>query len=242
MQLLAREFNYSKTVFVRRRPHSTPDTYDIRFYTPFDEEAFCGHGIVGAAHALHLSTGLTAFRFVTFAGVDISVSISTRSQTWANDGDTVSISMYFPLVSLADRARPSSNVEEEIAAAFGIDAAGVLKIGMNELRDILLELNPERDFSVEEMIVDPVKSLAVSLPGTTSQAITRSWALDEDVDLVKRVLASGSEGMQMSSSSLTHRDGMYLSRANPYSKQIKQRHQQMVHLFLTGKRRWKKLR
>lgn len=34
MQLIARDLNYLETVFIRRRPNSTLNAYDIRFYTP----------------------------------------------------------------------------------------------------------------------------------------------------------------------------------------------------------------
>ncbi|KAH7410540.1 hypothetical protein BKA64DRAFT_357247 [Cadophora sp. MPI-SDFR-AT-0126] len=193
MQLIARELNHSETVFVRRRPSSNPDTYDIRFFTPYIEEPFCGHGILGAAHALHLSAGLTTFEFVTATGIETRASVSTKSHTWANDGDTVAVSMNFPCSPVVARLQPSMDIKAKFAAALGLDEVEILQIGMNDLMDIVLELNPEVDFSAATMIIDPVALLKASPPGTRSQVITSSWALDKDVDFAKRVFAYGSE-------------------------------------------------
>ncbi|PVH71058.1 Diaminopimelate epimerase-like protein [Cadophora sp. DSE1049] len=193
MQLIARELNHSETVFVRRRLNCTPNTYDIRFFTPYAEEPFCGHGILGAAHALHLSTGLTTFEFVTAMGIDTRASVSTTSQTWANDEDTVSVSMHFPCSPVVARLQPSLDVKTKFAAALGLDEVEILQIGMNDLMDIVLELNSEVDFSAENMAIDAVALLKASPPGTRSQVITSSWAFDDDVDFAKRVFAYGSE-------------------------------------------------
>ena len=194
MQLVARELNHSETVFVRRRPSSTPNIYDIRFFTPYAEEPFCGHGMLGAAHALHLSTGLTTFEFVTITGIETGASVSTTSQTWANDEDTVSVSMQFPASPVVDRLQPPLHVKERFATALGIDETDIWYIGMNDLMDVVLELNPEIDFSAEAMAIDAVALLRASPPGTRSQVITSSWAFDKDVDFAKRVFAYGSEG------------------------------------------------
>ncbi|KAH7346151.1 hypothetical protein BKA65DRAFT_272289 [Rhexocercosporidium sp. MPI-PUGE-AT-0058] len=193
MLLIARELNHSETVFVRSRRNASVNEYDIRFYTPYAEELFCGHGILGAAHALHLSTGLTMFEFRTSSGIGASTSVSTRSQTWSNDESPVSVSMEFPSSPVVATLQPSLDVKAGFAVALGLQDAEILQIGMNELMDIVLELDPNVNFSAERMDIDPVALLKASPPGTRSQVITSSWNFDEDVDFAKRVFAYGLE-------------------------------------------------
>jgi trans-2,3-dihydro-3-hydroxyanthranilate isomerase len=50
MKKIAREFNFSETVFVL--PKSDPDTYRVRIFTPRTELDFAGHPSVGTACAL----------------------------------------------------------------------------------------------------------------------------------------------------------------------------------------------
>lgn len=194
MQLIAQELNHSETVFIRRRPSAAPHVYDIRFYTPYAEETFCEHGILGAAHALHLSTGLTTFEFATFTGIEILACVSTSSQTWANDEDTVSVSMHFPSSPVVDKLEPALEMKAGISAALGIDKDEILRVSMNDSTDLIVEISPQVDFSAERMAIDPVALLKASPPSTRSQVITSSWGLDEDVDFAKRVFTYGSEG------------------------------------------------
>ncbi|KPM45972.1 hypothetical protein AK830_g720 [Neonectria ditissima] len=50
MQAIAREFNFSETVFLRAQ---LPDgSFPINIFTPVNEMAFAGHPVVGAGHAL----------------------------------------------------------------------------------------------------------------------------------------------------------------------------------------------
>jgi PhzF family phenazine biosynthesis protein len=159
MQLIARELNHAETVFVRRRA-AAPDHYDARFFTPYAEEPFCGHGILGAAHALHLATGLTRFDFSTRGGIAIAASVATRSQTWANGEEPVAVSMRFP-ASPADRT-----------AALGIEESEIVRVGMNDLRDLIVELSADVDCSAAKMEFDPVALPGASPPSTRSQVIT----------------------------------------------------------------------
>lgn len=57
MQTIAREFNLSETVFVRRPSHDSHRA-DLRIFTPGRELPFAGHPTVGAAVALALRDGV----------------------------------------------------------------------------------------------------------------------------------------------------------------------------------------
>ena len=69
-----------------------------------------------------------------------------------------------------------------------------MAIGQNALMDIIIEVDPDIDFSAQKMEIDPMALLHASPPGTRSQVITSSWNLDQSVDFSKRVFAYGSEG------------------------------------------------
>jgi PhzF family phenazine biosynthesis protein len=186
-----REMNHSESVFVRRRPNSTPSSYDIRWFTPTAEEPFCGHGILGAAHALHAAGYGTEFDFTTFMGIKASASIIPISATTT---DHATISMSFPSSPVLSSLALSEDVRKGFAKALGINESKILATGQNALMDIVLELDPDLDFSASKMHIDPVALLNVSPPGTRSQVITSSWSLDPSVDFAKRVFAYGSEG------------------------------------------------
>ncbi len=54
MQQIAREFNYSETVFILPPAHPSPDgqTFQLRIFTPDEELPFAGHPTIGAAFIL----------------------------------------------------------------------------------------------------------------------------------------------------------------------------------------------
>ena len=179
---------------MRRYPNSTPNGFDISFYTPTAEEPFCGHGILGAAHALY-SAGLgNEFHFRTLTGIETAASIIAEDLNEAKGRDKVTISMSFPSSPILPSLSLSQNVRRGFAQALNIEPRKILGIGQNALRDIILEVDPEIDFSAAKMRIDPVALLGASPTGTRSQVITSSWKLDEDVDFAKRVFAYGSEG------------------------------------------------
>ncbi|KAM6534126.1 hypothetical protein FALCPG4_007062 [Fusarium falciforme] len=49
MQKVAREFNFSETIFLRQPESGTPQ---IRIFTPVNEMEFAGHPVIGGGHAL----------------------------------------------------------------------------------------------------------------------------------------------------------------------------------------------
>lgn len=192
MQLIARELNHSETAFVRLIAGAQPTSYSIRWYTPSAEEPFCGHGVLGAAHALHETTGQTSFDFVTNTGIKTSASIVSTSKK--EEIERVSISMSFPCSPILKNLQPSSDVRKKFAGALGISPEKIIGIGKNALLDIIIELDPSIDFSAGAMYIDPVALLIASPSGTRSQVITSSWSADDDGDFAKRVFAYGSEG------------------------------------------------
>jgi PhzF family phenazine biosynthesis protein len=69
MQAVARELNLSETAFLRRRPDGD---WDLRWFTPADEERLCGHATLAAAHHLWSSgrhPAGTIIRFHTLSGL-----------------------------------------------------------------------------------------------------------------------------------------------------------------------------
>lgn len=192
--ILNRELNHSETVFVRQRQDSSPNEFDIRFYTPTAEEPFCGHGILGAAHALYAADLGSKFHFTTFTGIKASAFIISKDSSKVTGKESATISMSFPSSPVLPSLRLSQDVRIGFAHALGIEPSTILEIGQNALRDIILEVDPEIDFSAAKMRIDPVALLGASPAGTRSQVITSSWDLDADVDFAKRVFAYGSEG------------------------------------------------
>ena len=68
MQAIAREFNLSETVFIRK-PHVERNTAAVRIFTPRTELPFAGHPTVGAAVVLGLQNKATAVRLEERIGV-----------------------------------------------------------------------------------------------------------------------------------------------------------------------------
>lgn len=68
MQAIAREFNLSETVFIRR-PEAVRHTAAVRIFTPRTELPFAGHPTVGAAVALGLQTRSSAIRIEEKVGL-----------------------------------------------------------------------------------------------------------------------------------------------------------------------------
>jgi trans-2,3-dihydro-3-hydroxyanthranilate isomerase len=82
MQLIAREFNYSETVFVFA-PETVQGTFKLRIFTPHTELPFAGHPTVGTAYVLaaigmiHLTDEITRIIFEEGVGL-IQVKIESK--------------------------------------------------------------------------------------------------------------------------------------------------------------------
>jgi len=66
LQAIASEFNLSETAFVR----AIDDGFELRWFTPKDEVALCGHATLATAYALQRTFGaaLPNYRFQTLSG------------------------------------------------------------------------------------------------------------------------------------------------------------------------------
>ena len=76
MQKVAKNFNFSETVFIR-------DHFHLRIFTPQSELPFAGHPTIGAAHSLGLQTKRKQFTLEVPRGVvEVEASISGASLTF----------------------------------------------------------------------------------------------------------------------------------------------------------------
>ncbi|GGK81687.1 PhzF family phenazine biosynthesis protein [Rufibacter glacialis] len=64
MQAIAAELNLSETAFLRQQPEQV-DKFDIRFFTPTVEMAFCGHATLASAKVVLDKIGLSRVTFRT---------------------------------------------------------------------------------------------------------------------------------------------------------------------------------
>ncbi|ETI22429.1 hypothetical protein G647_06504 [Cladophialophora carrionii CBS 160.54] len=194
---------------------SNPDKADctrylIRSFTPYKEEPFCGHGIVGAAYLLARSAEgdppvRATMRFQTVGGIVVDAQVRPDDHNARIDhGDRVdhNLGCDYGVLRTMELEIPAQPVDEwftedlklrqTIATALGIETAQVLALGRNALMDLVIELSADVDFSAARMEIDAVALMEASPPGTRSQIITSAGAR-YGVDFVKRVFAYGSE-------------------------------------------------
>jgi PhzF family phenazine biosynthesis protein len=119
---VAQEMNLSETAFLRRRPDGD---WDLRWFTPKDEERLCGHATLGSAHYLWESGRHPADRGLRF---------HTLSGVLTADRRGTEIVLDFPNEAPAPIATPVG-----LADVLG---AEVLAAGQNRL-DIFAELKDE---------------------------------------------------------------------------------------------------
>ncbi|TKA65128.1 hypothetical protein B0A49_08186 [Cryomyces minteri] len=188
MQLLAREMNQSETVFLRRLQAPDPSAYAGRWFTPYAEEPFCGHGVVAAAIALHQTHGLSSVKFEAFGGVKLSAVVAPST----SQAGAATVVMTLPSDPVDQTLDGAGTVKRDFARALGIREEDVVAIGRNSLMDVVLELDPRVDFSATNMEIDPVKLLKASPARIRSQVVTGAWGRGT-FDFAKRVFAYGSE-------------------------------------------------
>lgn len=112
MQALARETNFSETVFVL--PPSSPDAdVRIRIFTPAVELPFAGHPVLGAAFVLGLPLQKIVIRLETAGGV-IPVELE-------RDGARI---VFGSMEQPVPRWEPAEN-EQAILAALGVPSSGL---------------------------------------------------------------------------------------------------------------------
>jgi PhzF family phenazine biosynthesis protein len=120
---VAKELNLSETAFLRRRADGD---WDLRWFTPAEEEKLCGHATLASAHHLWeagLQAAGTVARFHTLSGL-LTATSNGRS-----------ITLDFP----TEAPRPI-DIPEGLALALG---ASIVAAGQNRL-DIFAELESEK--------------------------------------------------------------------------------------------------
>lgn len=165
MQNVAAEMALSETAFLRPRPDGG---YRLRWFTPTDEVALCGHATLASAHVLW-SDGIAA--------TDAPLRFETRSGPLTATRRDDAIMMDFP----ADPPRPVEPPAGLLDALLGADAAFVGRT--------------ERDLFVQVTEADTVRALSPDLSALASfdgRGVIVTAAADTDAaDVVSRFFAPG---------------------------------------------------
>lgn len=106
MQRIAAEVNLSETAFVRET--ADPDIYNIRYFTPAVEIAFCGHATLASAKALFTYKNKSKVLFNTIGGLKLGAEKTGKG-----------ILLKFPQFSTEEYILP-----EALIKAMGITASG----------------------------------------------------------------------------------------------------------------------
>jgi predicted PhzF superfamily epimerase YddE/YHI9 len=197
--------NHSETAFLRRQAYNE-DAYLIRWFTPFAEEFLCGHGLLAAAIALHLTYGGSSFMFVTSKGTPLSATLADSNNSTALSSspnpftsNAIAFNLTFPLSPPLSSLNPPYRHIDLYASALSIPASAILSLSRDALNDVIIELREDLDFSAEGLEVDAPKLVEASPEGTRSQVLTSrcvGWGgnLGGEFSFAKRVFAYGSEG------------------------------------------------
>lgn len=124
MQLVAREFNFSETVFVFP-PQQAPHTRLLRIFTPTTEVPFAGHPTIGAAHVLaaigevKLEGDVTRIVFEEEAG---AIEVTVKSE----GGRPVCVQLSAPNLPEPGPTPPSRG---EIASMLSLEQTDLLGTG-----------------------------------------------------------------------------------------------------------------
>ncbi|KIV89086.1 hypothetical protein PV10_08692 [Exophiala mesophila] len=215
LQEIARELNQSDTIFVRRASKqnelgnlesqkgatgsvSTACVYDIKSFTPFKEEPFCGHGVVGATIALGDAGRVTGdVTFYTVDGIMVQAQLGAHSGEREQPGDSNighkwTVKLQIPSVPVTEDFNQDLGLRERIASTLNLHTRQIVSLGRNSLQDLVIELEDSVDFSATRMTIDAVALMEAFPPGTRSQVLTGNGSR-YGVDFVKRVFAYGSE-------------------------------------------------
>lgn len=130
MQTIAREMNCSETAFVLR-PSDTEADFRLRWFTPTQEVALCGHATVATLHILaelglyNLQPGFRQILYVeTLSGV-LPVTVDSTQNTW--------IWLTLPPCTFEDVHSP------ELLAALGLKNSLLVMDTLN--RDVLVQVD-----------------------------------------------------------------------------------------------------
>ena len=172
--------------------------YDIKSFTPFQEEPFCGHGIISATIALGDAGRVTGdVTFYTVDGIMVQAQLGARSGEREQHGDSSpghkwTVKLHIPSVPVTEDLNRDEGLRERIASSLKLQARQIVSLGRNSLQDLVVELEDSVDFSATRMNVEGVALMEASPPGTRSQVLTGNGSR-YGVDFVKRVFAYGHE-------------------------------------------------
>jgi PhzF family phenazine biosynthesis protein len=165
MRKVAAEMALSETAFLRPHPDGG---YRLRWFTPTDEVALCGHATLASAHVLW-SDGLLA--------ADAPARFNTQSGPLTATRRDDAIVMDFP----ADPPRP---IEPPAGLLDALNAPDAAFVGRTE-----------RDLFVQVTAPDTVRALSPDLPALASfdgrGVIVTAEADVEEADVVSRFFAPG---------------------------------------------------
>lgn len=176
---------------------SRAPVYEIKSFTPYKEEPFCGHGVVGAMIALG-DAGRAAgdVVFYTVDGIMVQAQLGTPLVGRPGDvtvGERWTVKLQIPSVPVTEDLNLDEDLRARIASSLKLQARQIVSMGRNSLKDLVIELDDSVDFSASRMTIDGVALMEASPPGTRSQVLTGDGSR-YGVDFVKRVFAYGSEG------------------------------------------------
>lgn len=120
MLLIAQELGLSETAFIR--PIGTAE-YSIRYFSPRQEIALCGHATLAAAKVVFSESAVTEISFVTQQGLSLRVS---RQSDW--------LRMEFPVYQTQPADAPP-----QLLAALGLDKI-LASVFNQETRILMLEI------------------------------------------------------------------------------------------------------
>ena len=157
MQKVAVEMNLSETAFLEKTTADEDDKnnaeeWAIRWFTPTDEVALCGHATLASAHALWDSGKVSPSSSITFSTQKVgNLSVSLLPEDEADNTPTVGgwMRMQFPVGKLTS-FEPTGKDAAWLASALGVDTQGVLGVakGPSSVPDWIVEVTPEEFMKV----------------------------------------------------------------------------------------------
>ncbi|GAA3082272.1 PhzF family phenazine biosynthesis protein [Kribbella aluminosa] len=169
MQSVAAELNHAETAFVRPSERADAD-WDLRWFTPTQEERLCGHATLATTHALAADGKVSGkVSFATLSGILIA--------TVGDDG----ITLDFPVNRPIEVPAPDG-----LETALGVEPAEVYLAG--ELRDLLVVV---RDEATVRAVVPDYDVMAGIIEGEKLRGVIVT-ARGSEYDFVSRFFAPGS--------------------------------------------------
>lgn len=169
MQQIAAEVGYSETAFAFP---TGPRRFDLRFFSPLAEVAFCGHATVATAVALAERSTVGDLFFDTPAG-EIAISTTTDSSGAVQAG----------LRSVPTTSRPATDVEARDAlkalrwSAEDLDGAFPPHVAFGGNEHLVLVVRDRERLAELDYDFDALKALMLERNWTTLQLV---WRQDDE--------------------------------------------------------------